>query len=200
MLDKLTSGGDDPLPLLPDEELGYCLDIGCGNGRITPQIHMRCDDLVSIEINQERIREAASTNLGSYCLADGCDLPFENGAFDTVISYTVIEHIPEPSNDQFLSEIRRVIKKGGIAYLINDTLMYRILRKSRILYPTRGPDPTHINMVRPRTLVHRMQRAGFSIETWDSVPISNYVENERLYRLLSDFGMKGHALGKKPSG
>ncbi|WP_158413910.1 class I SAM-dependent methyltransferase [Halorubrum sp. CGM5_25_10-8B] len=197
MLEKIYSTSGDPVRFLPYDNLGHCLDVGCGNGRISENIYERCDELVSIEVDPQRLREAATKHLGSFCLADGCHLPFEDNTFDTVISYTVIEHIPESNNYQFLSEIKRVLKNQGIAYLVNDSLMYRILRKSRLLYPTRGPDPTHVNMVRPRTLVHRLQQVGFEIEMWHSTPVSHFVENERLARFLSDFGTKGHVVVKK---
>jgi SAM-dependent methyltransferase len=47
--------------------------------------------------------------------ADLCDLPFEENEFDVVFCNHVLEHI---TNDHLaLSEICRVLKKGGIAFL-----------------------------------------------------------------------------------
>ncbi len=39
-------------------------------------------------------------------------LPFEDNTFDTVLSDWVLEHVSEP--DQFLREVHRVLKKGGV--------------------------------------------------------------------------------------
>jgi SAM-dependent methyltransferase len=44
-------------------------------------------------------------------LADGCFMPFKERAFQTVFSNCVIEHIPDL--DKLLSEVSRVLNKGG---------------------------------------------------------------------------------------
>ncbi|MDI6741037.1 MAG: methyltransferase domain-containing protein, partial [Candidatus Edwardsbacteria bacterium] len=46
-----------------------------------------------------------------YYVDDALILPFENDAFDAVVSYTVIEHIPDTA--RFISEQIRVCKPGG---------------------------------------------------------------------------------------
>lgn len=53
-------------------------------------------------------------------------LPFRDGAFDTVVSAGVLEHVHEVGGDEVLSlrEIRRVLRPGGLfvcAHLPNDT-------------------------------------------------------------------------------
>ena len=46
-------------------------------------------------------------------LASMPELPFVDGAFDTVVSSHVIGHIPVEDKDRLLSEIARVIRPGG---------------------------------------------------------------------------------------
>lgn len=51
-------------------------------------------------------------------LVDGVSLPFENEAFDVVISNHVIEHVGEhEAQMSHLSELSRVLKKTGVGYL-----------------------------------------------------------------------------------
>ena len=46
-------------------------------------------------------------------VADGRALPFEDASFDHAYSVSVLEHIPEPGDEQALRELARVTKPGG---------------------------------------------------------------------------------------
>ena len=46
-------------------------------------------------------------------VADGRSLPFEDASFDHVYSISVLEHIPEPGDEEALRELARVVKRGG---------------------------------------------------------------------------------------
>jgi SAM-dependent methyltransferase len=46
-------------------------------------------------------------------VGDGRALPFEDAGFDAAYSVSVIEHIPEPGDEQALRELARVTKPGG---------------------------------------------------------------------------------------
>jgi SAM-dependent methyltransferase len=48
-------------------------------------------------------------------LADGCWLPIADGSVDISVSSNVIEHVRQPK--QFLSELVRVVKPGGLTWL-----------------------------------------------------------------------------------
>lgn len=43
--------------------------------------------------------------------ADVLNLPFENGSFDAVLYYHVIEHVPDPARS--IAELARVLRTGG---------------------------------------------------------------------------------------
>lgn len=54
----------------------------------------------------------------AFQLVDGVDLPFADTHFDVVISNHVIEHVGDAdAQHRHLSEIRRVMKPGGVGYL-----------------------------------------------------------------------------------
>jgi SAM-dependent methyltransferase len=46
-------------------------------------------------------------------VADGRALPFEDASFDHAYSVSVLEHIPDPGDEQALRELARVTKRGG---------------------------------------------------------------------------------------
>ncbi len=48
--------------------------------------------------------------------ADGCQLPFAGGSFDTVLNIQVLEHVFEPI--AMVNELARVLKPGGIAIVL----------------------------------------------------------------------------------
>lgn len=89
------------------------LDLGCGNGKYLPvratdcTIHA-CDTCAPLlEIARARCPSAHCT------LADGRNLPYANSSFDVIISIAVLHHLDGKGRDQFIKEIRRVLKPGG---------------------------------------------------------------------------------------
>jgi SAM-dependent methyltransferase len=55
---------------------------------------------------------------------DGKKLPFDDDAFDAVISFQVIEHVKD--DRRFVSEARRVLKKGGVLILTTPNKVLRL--------------------------------------------------------------------------
>jgi ubiquinone/menaquinone biosynthesis C-methylase UbiE len=89
------------------------LDLGCGHGRfavaifgINRPITAGCD-LLQDQLAIARVGGAYQT----VTLADGHCLPYPAGAFATVFSNSVLEHIRDPSG--ILSEIARVLQPDG---------------------------------------------------------------------------------------
>lgn len=106
------------LSILPtlDKEARY-LDIGCSSGVTTELCAKRMGttnvfgiDLVHTEDAQKRGIHAVSLDLNA-----GQLLPFENNYFQVVTCLEALEHIQDP--DYLVSEIHRVLKKGGIAII-----------------------------------------------------------------------------------
>jgi len=55
----------------------------------------------------------AGQPLLTFQVADGRALPLEDASFDHAYSVSVLEHIPEPGDEQALRELARVTKPGG---------------------------------------------------------------------------------------
>jgi ubiquinone/menaquinone biosynthesis C-methylase UbiE len=114
---------DDFLALVPAPRGGSqisVLDVGTGTAQIPIEICRRRDDLRVTAIDlaghmlqlaqRNIIREGLSAKIRLEQI-DAKSLPFPAGAFDAVISNSIIHHIPEP---QFVfREMVRVVRSGG---------------------------------------------------------------------------------------
>jgi ubiquinone/menaquinone biosynthesis C-methylase UbiE len=88
------------------------LDIGTGDGHFAAVTYAEPLD-VGIDLRRYELCEARD-RVGTYrfvVLASATDLPFPDAAFQTVVSNSAIEHIPDL--DAALSEIHRVLAPGG---------------------------------------------------------------------------------------
>lgn len=93
------------------------LDISCGEGYGAALIHREgaaCVTGADIDaVIIERATRVYGTDGLSFVLADArATLPFDDGAFDVVISFETIEHISEHSD--FIAELVRVLVPDGI--------------------------------------------------------------------------------------
>ena len=88
---------------------GRTLDIGCGT---KPYQHFcRSSEYIGLELDSEESRSASLAD----CFYDGRRIPFGDAEFDSVLSNQVLEHVFHPG--EFLDEIRRVVKPGGMILL-----------------------------------------------------------------------------------
>jgi len=94
------------------------LDIGCG--------YNKRKDCIGIDISEDSDADI---------IASAFDLPFPDGSVDEIYSNNLIEHFFPNEAKLFFSEIYRVLKKGGRAFIKID----RDWSKKRLLHK----DPTH---------------------------------------------------------
>lgn len=86
------------------------LDIGSGNGDISEYFAKR-NRVRAVDVIDQRREPGAA----EFVLVDSEHLPFPDNSLDLVLSHHVIEHVPDQA--QHLSEIRRVLRSDGRAYL-----------------------------------------------------------------------------------
>jgi SAM-dependent methyltransferase len=130
--------------LAPDDLQGKdVLDLGCGYGGRTVYYAERCGPrhVTGLEISAamvSRCRELAIrkdvANV-SFDLGFGEELPYEDDAFDVVLSYDVFEHVSDPV--RALRELTRVLRPGGDAWLVFPS--YLGARSSHLDYLTHVP-------------------------------------------------------------
>ena len=96
----------------------HVLDYGCGSGYGTHHMASYCASIAGVDIADDAIEYAQAhyqaPNLTYKRIepADRAPLPFADASFDTVLSFQVIEHVSD--TNPYLSEIRRVLKPGGV--------------------------------------------------------------------------------------
>ena len=99
----------------------HVLELGCGTGDMwvgkERQVNA-CSRLILSDFS-EGMLETAKSKLAEYKkieyqVIDICDIPYGEDAFDIVIANMMLYHVPDLQ--KALSEVRRVLKKGGAFY------------------------------------------------------------------------------------
>ncbi len=95
------------------------LDSGCANGRLFEVLKNKEIEYFGVDFSEELIEIAKRKYPGvNFQTADCLNLPFPDNFFDKVYSISILHHIPSKSFQiQYLKEIRRVLKPGGLLIL-----------------------------------------------------------------------------------
>jgi ubiquinone/menaquinone biosynthesis C-methylase UbiE len=95
---------------------GRVLDLGCGTGYGSKMLYDANNNVYGIDVSQSAINYAKSNYPGpEYICCSAEKLPFEDGYFDAITAFEVIEHVSNPYDT--LSEIYRVLKRGGSLFI-----------------------------------------------------------------------------------
>jgi SAM-dependent methyltransferase len=108
------------------------LDAGCGEGYGADYLANNFKRIIGIDVDKNVIAHAVNKYGGKNCefkLYDGKTIPFDNETFEAVISFQVLEHVKDDIN--YVSEIYRVLKKGGILLLTTPNKTNRLKPKQR---------------------------------------------------------------------
>lgn len=89
-------------------EKARVLDVGSGSGYLQDAV----EDYTGIDISRSAVRYYHKPFVPGTATA----MPFKDHEFDAAWSIWVIEHIPNP--EAALSELRRVVKPGGLIYMM----------------------------------------------------------------------------------
>jgi ubiquinone/menaquinone biosynthesis C-methylase UbiE len=92
---------------------GKILDIGSGPGRDGLLLKNSGFDVICLDASTEMVKIAKERGLVSI-EGDFLNLPFENGSFGGVWSYTSLLHIPKSEIESAFKEISRVLNTGGV--------------------------------------------------------------------------------------
>jgi SAM-dependent methyltransferase len=95
------------------------LDVGCGVGSIHPLLRPIASRLSGIDVSSASIAQARADNSDvEYRVFDGISFPFEDSGFDLVVAICVMHHVPTAQWADFVSEMYRVIRPGGLVCVI----------------------------------------------------------------------------------
>lgn len=92
------------------------LDVGCGIGNYHPHWIDQVRSLQGVDTSAKCIEHAAERNRGvAYKTYDGGRLPFADHSFDAVVTICVMHHVDQRRRPDFVAELWRVTRPGGIA-------------------------------------------------------------------------------------
>jgi len=94
------------------------LDLGCGIGNYHDYFRGRFRRLVGADVSQSCVDQARRLRPDvEYIAYDGVTLPLEAGSFDMVYAICVLHHVPRATWSGFISEMRRMLRPGGLALI-----------------------------------------------------------------------------------
>jgi 2-polyprenyl-3-methyl-5-hydroxy-6-metoxy-1,4-benzoquinol methylase len=131
--------------LLGEANYESLVEVGYGSGIFLPELARRTDRLTAIDIHREsaQVEEMLSRFGLTVDLCEGSlfEMPFRDGEFDALVCLSVLEHVTEL--EAALSEVRRVLRPGGIAVLgfpvrnlVTDTFFRVVGYNPREIHPS----------------------------------------------------------------
>ena len=133
------------------------LEVGPGPGLTTDLLRGRTKRLTALEV-ETNAASALRQRLGASGVrvvhGDGAAMPFEDGTFSAVVSFTMLHHVPTPAlQDQLVAEARRVLRPGGVFVGFDGvgSLAFQLIHLGDIYTP-----------VDPETFGERLEAAGFA--------------------------------------
>ena len=149
---------------------GSVLDFGCGVGRLSRELSGRFERYVGVDISTGMVERARTLNSEfancTYVVNDRPDLSrFGDGEFDAVVSFIVLQHIPDRDLiRRYLAEFVRVLAPGGlVAFQLPSEmpLIYRVLWRKRLYRVARALGIS----------VERAHRLGLDNMTMQALPV-----------------------------
>lgn len=149
------------------------LDLGCGFGEFAGVVFDRIE--MGLDIDKSELAQALKgERYKKVEWADARKLPFKNSSYNTVVSVSVMEHVI--GSPQVLSEVHRVLAKGGIFVFSVPTpklnqhlLMPKILRAigsrtaAEKYIELHAKAFKHVNLKSKNWWVKELQKAKFEI-------------------------------------
>lgn len=107
---------DELLPL----NRAKVLELGCGTAEKTRIVAKKAASVLALEVDEIQLaKNRAITGLPNVSFGHGGaeKIPAADSSFDIVLMFKSLHHVPVELMDNSFSEIRRVLKPGGIAYV-----------------------------------------------------------------------------------
>lgn len=197
---KLDRGSVDALEMLMVRSGGSYLDAGAGLGRLTAEIGRRGGYAVGVDASAYAV-DLAKMRLRNedrleFRQADLRELTFDQ-AFDGVLCYHVLEHLPCQDTDHVLGRLFRALRPRGTLVLgvpVNDrslvkTATYQLLKMIHARASEKVIDRTHLCWWTVDQILSRAASAGFILSEirvygYLGVPFPRRVLSYRVSRQL----------------
>ncbi|MFH1055303.1 MAG: class I SAM-dependent methyltransferase [Candidatus Altiarchaeota archaeon] len=190
---NLTEEGysDDLIKHMRDVSGLIGVDIGSGGGVVANRLASLGASVNVMDISLNAVRHATSSGRVLGVQANVEHMPYKDDAFDFCVCTDVVEHVVE--YHQLVSEIQRVLKRSGVAYLtvpnayscknlLLDLIFPILTGVSRKVtgHKPQLPSRGHINLFSRKSFATFLSESGFIIEAVEG----SKVKDISRYRLV----------------
>ena len=155
------------------------LDVGCGTGANLLMLS-EYGDAEGVDISKDALAFCRERGLDKVKLGAGEKLPYDDGTFDLVTAFDVVEHMDDDLAG--LSEMRRVLRPGGRVLLFVPTFMF--------LWGVQDDVSNHRRRYRLPELQRVLEQAGFEIERSTYANITIFLPILFVRKLMRVMGIK----------
>jgi 2-polyprenyl-3-methyl-5-hydroxy-6-metoxy-1,4-benzoquinol methylase len=138
---------------------GRLLDVGCAAGFFLVAASERYE-VTGVEVSAFAARYAREEFGLRVFTGELVDAPLQEGEFDVVTMWDVIEHLPDPR--AALAQAARVMRPGGLLVLTTGDAEGRLARRNLEQWNLMTP-PAHLTFFSPRTLEQLLNASGFEV-------------------------------------
>lgn len=161
----------------------------------SPDMLVAARDIVQRELSPPLASRIA------FCTADAARLPFPDDRFDLVVSFSALEHIPDPAGrEQAFAEIARVTRpEGHVAITVPNRYSLFFFCHRRNMKRGTG-EYGYAHLYSPRELRVNLERVAlrpvrFRSELSGVADLPSYIPSWRVRSLLRRFGFFGERIG-----
>ena len=155
------------------------LDVGCGTGANLLMLS-QYGNAEGVDVSEDALAFCRERGLDQVKLGAGEELPYEDGAFDLVTAFDVVEHMDDDLAG--LREMRRVLRPGGRVFLFVPTFMF--------LWGLQDDVSNHRRRYRLPELRRVLEEAGFEIERATYANITFFLPILMMRQLMRLTGIK----------
>ena len=158
------------------------LDVGCGTGANLLMLS-EYGEAEGVDISEDALAFCRERGLDKVRLGAGEQLPYDDGTFDLVTAFDVVEHMDDDLAG--LREMRRVLRPGGRVLLFVPTFMF--------LWGLQDDVSNHRRRYRLPQLRRVLEQAGFEIERTSYANITFFLPILVMRQLMRLTGVKAES-------
>jgi SAM-dependent methyltransferase len=155
------------------------LDVGCGTGANLLMLS-KYGDAEGVDVSEDALAFCRDRGLEKVKLGAGEELPYEDGTFDLVTAFDVVEHMDDDLAG--LTEMRRVLRPGGRVLLFVPAFMF--------LWGLQDDVSNHRRRYRLPELRRVLEQAGFEVERTTYANITFFLPILFIRKLMRLTGLK----------